>query len=328
MLRWGIVGFGDIAQKAVAPAIRAHGRSELTAICRRRRDALAAGAAEFEVPHAYHDYQAMLAGAPIDAVYVATPVALHAPQARAAIERGLHVLVEKPMTLHLGEAEELVEAAERARVVLGVAYYQRFYPVNRRARELVSSGDLGTPIALHGNASAALDLTPDDPKAWRLDLAQSGGGPLMDLASHRLETFHSLAGEAARVAAFVDRRGLKGDVEDTASLIVQYRSGVQATLSSCWSVNPARGDYEVWCTHGYIRVPYTRGDELIVQRGSEVERQVLAGNPLHDLPLIEDFVDAVEGRAEHQLPGKVGLEVQRVLEAAYVSAAERRVVTL
>ena len=328
MVRWGIVGFGDIARKAVAPAIQAHPNSHLIAICRRSRELLAVDAAEFGIPHQYDDYEAMLADGRVDAVYVATPVVLHAPQALSAIECGCHVLVEKPMTINAREAEDLVTAAARAGVVLGVAYYQRFYPINQRARQIVTSGALGTPIALHGNASSVLALAPDHPKMWRVDNSQSGGGPLMDLASHRLETFHSLAGEAGRVAAFIDRRCLGGDVEDTASLIVQYSSGIQATLSSCWSINPARGDYEVWCTDGHIEVPYARGNELVIQRGDEVDHEVLPANPLYDLPLIEDFVDAVEGRSDHQLPGTVGLEVQRVIDAAYVSAAEQRIVTL
>ena len=329
MLRWAIVGFGDIASKAVAPAIQAHEESELVAICRRDPRQLAVYAARFDVRHSHTDYAALLEAGGIDAVYVATPVHLHAPQTLAAIERGLHVLVEKPMAMRVSEAEAMVEAAGRAGVTLGVAFYQRFLPINRRVKQLVDGGELGTLIALHGNASSAFDVAPDDPKIWRIDGAQSGGGPLMDLGSHRLDLFYSLAGPADAVAAFSERRVLEAvQVEDTSSLIIRYRSGVHATLSSCWSISPARGDYEVWCTDGHVNVPYTRGSELVLQRNGRWENITLPPCELHDLPLIADFVAAVEGRAPLTLPGTVGLEVQGVIEAAYRSAASGTVVRL
>ena len=114
MLRWGIVGFGDIAAKAVAPAIRAHAASELVAICRRDPVALEHHRQAFDVPRAFTDYDEMLRQAPIDAVYVATPVHLHAAQTLAALDRGLHVLVEKPMAATEAEAEAMVNAPTNA----------------------------------------------------------------------------------------------------------------------------------------------------------------------------------------------------------------------
>ena len=328
MLRWGIVGFGDIAAKAVAPAIQAHTGSELVAICRRDSERLADAAREFGVAGAFTSYEEMLRVAELDAVYVATPVGLHAPQTLQAVSRGLHVLVEKPMGLNRHEAERMVAAAERAGTTLGIAFYHRFYPINRRVKELVESGDLGELIALHANASGPFGITSDDPKIWRVDPAQSGGGPLMDLGSHRLDIFYSLAGPARRVAALVDRRVIEGEVEDTATLLIEYESGVHATLASHWSVNPGRGDYEVWCTGGHVSVPYTRGSEFILESGGRTETLSLPPGELHDLPLIEDFVRAVEGSGAHLLPGGGGLEVQRVIDAAYASAREGAVITL
>ena len=328
MLRWAIVGFGDIAQKGVAPAIKAHPGSELVAICRRDAAKLAAFAKQFEVRKTYTDYAEMLREGGFDAVYVASPVHLHAPQTIGAIESGFHVLVEKPMALNVGQCDCMIEAAERAGLTLGIAFYHRFFLINARVREIVQSGEVGDLIALHGNASSAFDLSPDDPKIWRLDLAQSGGGPLMDVGSHRLDIFHSLAGPAARVAAFSDRRVLTCDVEDTVSLIVRYASGVQASLSCMWSVQSARGDYEVWCTGGHLVVPAIRGEELIVERDGEAETIRLSGPGVFDLPLIADFVDAVEKGSPQVLPGSAGLEVQRIIDAAYKSSATAQVVEL
>ena len=150
----------------------------------------------------------------------------------------------------------------------------------------------------------------------------------MDLGSHRLETFHSIAGPARRVAAFSDRRRVRGDVEDSLSLIVSYASGVQATLSSIWGIDPARGDYEVWCTRGHVNVPYARGDECLVTQDGKTRQVARPAHQLHDLPLIEDFVAGISEPARHTLNGRIGLEVQRVIDAAYQSAARATVITL
>jgi len=328
MLRWGIVGFGDIAAKAVAPAIRAHAASELVAICRRDPLALQRQRQAFDVPQAFTDFDEMLRRAPLDAVYVATPVHLHAAQTLAALDRGLHVLVEKPMAASAAEAEAMVTRAEQRGLRLGVAYYHQFIPINAFVRDLVASGELGELTALHGNASSSYNPPLDDPKSWRLIRAVGGGGPLMDLGSHRMQTFSSLAGSARQVAAFSDRRRVAGDVEDVLSLIVNYDSGVQATLSSIWGIDPARGDYEVWCTKGYVNVPYARGDECFVTQNGRRRRETHPAPELHDLPLIEDFAAGVTRPDGQVLTGEVGLEVQRVIDAAYRSAAEGVVVRL
>ena len=232
------------------------------------------------------------------------------------------------MALDATEAANLVATADHKNLTLGIAFYHRFYPINLRVREIVESGDIGDLIALHGNASGPFTMTPDDPKMWRVDRTQSGGGPLMDLGSHRLDIFYSLAGPATRVGAFSDQRVIPGNVEDTASLIIQYASGVQATLSSLWSIDPARGDYEVWCTKGHINVPFARGTEFLLNRPGRSEHITLPADDLHDLPLIDDFVCAVEGSGPHVLDGAGGLQVQRVIDAAYASAASGESITL
>ncbi len=327
-MRWAVVGFGDIADKGVAPAILNHPGSELAAICRRSKSELDGYARKFDVSDVFTDYREMLDWGEFDAVYVATPVDLHAPQSLEALDGGFHVLVEKPMALSAPQAETMVDAAAKENLTLGIAYYHRLIPVNLRVRELVSSGELGELVALHGNASSLWKLPPSHPKYWRVDAAQSGGGPLVDVATHRIDLFQALAGRAARVAGFASRRFIDGDVEDTCSAIVEYRSGVQATLSSLWCVNPGRSDYEVMCTEGQIHVPDIRGDKLrILTEGGE-EEILVPPDELHDVPLIERFVDAAEGGSQLELSGEAGLEVQRITDAVYESASSGTMIAL
>lgn len=327
-MRWVVVGFGEIADKAVAPAILKHQGSELAAICRRSEAKLDEYGRKFGVGDAFTDYKDMLAWGRFDAVYVATPVDLHAPQTLEALTHGFHVLVEKPMAMSARGAESMVGEAKARNLTLGIAYYHRLIPVNLRVREIVASGEVGDLVALHGNASSLFSLQPTHPKYWRVNFAQSGGGPLVDVGTHRLDLFHALAGPAARVAGFASQRFVAGDVEDVCSAVIEYKSGVQATLSSLWCVNPGRGDYEVMCTQGRIRVPDIRGERIVVESGDDQEVLIVPPDELHDLPLIERFVDAAEGRSDLELSGAAGLEVQRITDAVYQSASSGTMIHL
>src|SRR5262245_57481272 len=123
MFRWIVIGIGDITSKRVLPAILAAPRSVLAGIV--TRDPSTADA--YSVP-GFPDLAAALSACPADAVYVASPVFLHAPQTIAALEAGKDVLCEKPMALNYVEAASMQQAAERSGRTLGVAYYRRLYP--------------------------------------------------------------------------------------------------------------------------------------------------------------------------------------------------------
>src|SRR5215471_6301856 len=141
MLRWLVAGIGDIAVKRVIPAILEESRSCLAAVVTRD----AAKADHYGIPHFTSLDEALNHGG-LDALYVATPVFLHAPQTLAALQAGLHVLCEKPMALNFDQATRMVDAATRHRRNLGVAYYRRAYPKVQRARELIRLGAIGQPV--------------------------------------------------------------------------------------------------------------------------------------------------------------------------------------
>jgi len=128
MLRWLVVGVGDIATKRVLPAILAEPRSQLAGIVTRSP----AKAERYAVP-SWTDLDAALSQSAADAVYVATPVFLHVPQTIAALRAGKHVLCEKPMALDYAEALTMQQAADETCATLGVAYYRRMYPKVARA---------------------------------------------------------------------------------------------------------------------------------------------------------------------------------------------------
>jgi predicted dehydrogenase len=130
-LRWGLIGSGDIARKRVAPALRDLESCDLVAVCRGRAELAESFAKEFGARRWYATPADLLADRDVDAVYIATPVHLHAAQAIAAAQAGKHVLCEKPMANSSAECEEMISACEKAGRRLMIAYRCQYEPFNR-----------------------------------------------------------------------------------------------------------------------------------------------------------------------------------------------------
>jgi len=163
-MQWGLIGAGDIVRKRVAEALRESADCTLAGVSRARADLVDPFAREIGAERAYPAWQELVADPRIDAVYIATPVRLHAQQTIAAAEAGKHVLCEKPMAMDVAECDQMIAACRRAGVALGIAYYRRFYPAVIRLKELLDSGEIGMPVF-----AQMIAFEPFDPRtAWIL----------------------------------------------------------------------------------------------------------------------------------------------------------------
>ena len=131
-MRWGLIGAGDIVRKRVGEALRDGRGSELVAVSRAKTDLVEPFAREVGARRWHADWRDLITDPEVDAVYVATPVHLHAQQTIAAAEAGKHVLCEKPMAMNAAECDRMIAACRDRGVRLGIAYYRRFYPAVAR----------------------------------------------------------------------------------------------------------------------------------------------------------------------------------------------------
>ncbi|HET8656698.1 MAG TPA: Gfo/Idh/MocA family oxidoreductase [Longimicrobiaceae bacterium] len=317
VIRWGLVGAGDIAEKRVGPALASAPRSALAAVS--RRDAGRAGefARRFGAPRWYASWEELLRDGGIDAVYVATPVHLHAPVSIAAAAAGKHVLCEKPMALALAECDAMIRAAAENDVKLGIAYYRHFYPIVRRVKKLLAEGAIGTPVVARIDAFERFDPAPGHPRAWLLDAARSGGGPMFDFGCHRIEVLQNLFGAVRTVRSELATVALTREVEDTAAALLHFESGPVATLTVTHAAAEPRDTLDIFGTEGSIHVPKLNGAELRIVRGGDAR---VEEHPPHEnlhQPLIEQFIDAVLDGGEPVVDGRAGREVNRVLGEIY-----------
>ncbi len=283
MLDWLVIGVGDITRRRVLPAILAEQRSRLAGIVTRNP----AKAAPYNVP-AFATLEAALKESDASAVYVASPVFLHARQTLAALAAGRYVLCEKPMAMNLAEAESMVAQARARGRLLGVAYYRRLYPKVHRAIELIGQGAIGRPVLAWATCHSELPAKGSH-RAWLLDPALAGGGPLYDVASHRIDLLNFFFGEPESVSAHLSNAVHALPVEDSATVMMDYRNKVRAVVDVRWHSRVGRDEFRVIGTEGEMDLTPLNGPELRYPGGEE---NLPAHSNVHE-PCVSNFVDAV-----------------------------------
>lgn len=317
VLRWGLIGAGDIARRRIAPALNELANCELVAVGRGRAGLAEAFAAEFGIKCWYTDWREMLADDTIDAVYIATPVYLHAEQTIAAAEAGKHVLCEKPMGLHAAECDRMIAACEANNVSLGVAYYRRFYPVLELVRQIIASGEIGKPVFAQMNAFEYFDPPPDDPRRWLIEKEKSGGGPMMDFGCHRLEVLTDLFGNVSRTESIVANVRFDREVEDTAAVLLQFESGNCAALIVTHASFEPQDTLDIIGTAGSIHVPVLNVGEIRIKSPASERTELHPPASNVHLPLIKDFAEAVLAGRKPRVGGVTGRMIAELEDTIY-----------
>lgn len=316
-IKWGVIGAGDIVRKRVAPALLELSACELTAISRSRAELADAFAKEFGAKRWYADWREMLADDEIDAVYIATPVFLHAEQTIAAAGAGKHVLCEKPMAMNAAECERMIAACEAGGVKLGIAYYRRFYPVLARVREILASGEIGRPVIAQMNAFEYLDMPADIERRWFLEKAKSGGGPMMDFGCHRIEVLLDLFGEVEDQASVTTAAVFNREVEDTAALIMEFSAGPLATVTVTHGSLEPQDTLSIFGTGGSIHIPVLNAGDIEIRTAAGTLNESLPPHPNIHLPLIADFTDSVLTGRKPLVDGETGRAVAAIEDRIY-----------
>jgi predicted dehydrogenase len=295
MLNWIVLGIGDIAIRRVIPAIQAEPRSHLYGLVTRDP----AKAAPYGVrvwatlDEALSDPEVQ---DEVQAVYVGTPVFLHAPQTIQSLHAGKHVLCEKPMAMNEAEARSMLQAAEESKKTFGVAYYRRSYPKVQRAKQLLAAGAIGKPVVAEFTNHMWFDGTGS--RSWLVDPAKAGGGPLFDIASHRIDVLNFLFGQPLRVAGQLSNIVHHYAVEDNATVMIEYAGGVRGIVDVRWHSKVNRDECRIRGTDGEMELSPLNGPDLVCTSAREPGgRESLPPHSNLHYPMLENFVDAVEGKA-------------------------------
>lgn len=316
-LSWGLIGTGDIAQKRVAPALRDSPLCNLVSVSRARFHLVEDFAKKFGAKKWFADWRELIKDDEIQAVYIATPVYLHAAQTIAAAEAGKHVLCEKPMAIGVKECDEMIAACRANNVKLGIAYYRRFYPSIQRIKQIVAADEIGNVSVVQINAFEYVELSPEDPQHWFLEKEKSGGGPMMDFGCHRLEVLTNLFGKVRRVESIIGNVIFEREVEDKAAALLQFENGVCANLTVTHAANEPQDTLNIFGTKGSIHMPILNQSEIRIKIGKEERTEFHPTATNTHQPLIEDFAEAVLLNREPLINGEVGKSIAHLEEEIY-----------
>lgn len=365
----GLIGAGYIghtialAYRAVPSIFPGAGKPNLVALADVNEASARTAAERYGFARATSDWRSLLSDPAIDIVAIATPNYLHAEMAEAALAAGKHVHCEKPMAPALAQAESMARAAKAAQGQTIVGYNYLHNPILSAAREIVASGEIGTPIHFRGTHNEDYMADSTVPFSWRCERALAGAGALGDVGAHIVSMAHTLMGDIASVcgdmATVVASRPVPGGAsrkvenEDQAQFLVRFASGATGTIEAS---RVAQGQkmglgFELTGSRGAIVFDQTRLNELKLYkadqgRGRQGFTTLLTG-PDHpgyaafcagaghqigfnDLKVIEvaRFLEAIAAGKPAYPDFAVALQFERVLDAVQRSAAQRQWVTL
>jgi len=254
-LRIGVIGCGSVLEQYAAEAARLRGLAEIVLACgrpRQREAAEALGIRRFTT-----EAEEVVSSADVDIVVILTSPPSHGPLARAALEAGKHVLVEKPMAATLGEARDLVALAAKSRGLLLPAPFTILSPTFQTIARRVRRGDIGRPVSARARYGWAGPW-------WGAWFYRPGGGPLIDLAVYNVTSLTGILGPARRVMAMtgiaIPQREVSGErvqveVEDNAQVLIEFQGGALAAVTSGFTIQQYRGPpLEIYGLEGTVQM--------------------------------------------------------------------------
>jgi predicted dehydrogenase len=323
-VRMMMVGAGGMARHHAVRIAQQQKTTQLALVCEPSGDAYEAFCARLEElgvepPPNEPDLERALArhAGELDAAFIITPHALHHDQAKACLEAGVDVLLEKPMVMNAREAESLIETRDRTGRLLVVSFNGSLSPQVRTAVSLLRSGELGPILNISATVWQNWKLLTTG--AWRQNPVMSGGGFLFDTGAHMLNTVTDLVGEDfAEVAAWLDNRGAPVDI--LGAIMARTRSGVLVTMNACGeAIKSCHSDVRIFCTKAILRTGVW-GEQLEIQHDGEVDLKPVSVPP--SLGQWEQFLRVRRGELANPCPPEVGLRMARLWDAIQESARQ------
>ena len=305
---------------------------ELVAVVNHKAGSMVEFGKRFNITRQYENVEAMLKDGNVEALVISTPNYLHAPQTITALHAGVHVMVEKPMSMNAPEAEQMCEAAQKSGALLMVAHCWRFDPDVLWLKE--QSKKLGRIVRTKGYGVH----THWGPSGWFTQKQLAGGGAMADMGIHALDTARFLLGDPKPISVYAKLGTYYGnfDVDDTGLIIANWDNGVTSYIESGWWQPHADGPEaatQLYGTQGFgqlfptkLELPNRKEEKLdVIDSGLEFPRKDHCPQSLYDDQL-KYFVECIE---KHQTPvpgGLEGLMNMKVVDAAYESSRTGKVV--
>lgn len=344
-LRWGVIGAGGIADRRTIPGMMLADNAELIAVMEINAEFAEKLRAKWNAKRAYTSDLELLADPEIDAVYIASPVFLHAQQAMAAADAGKHILIEKPLAMTSEEGQKVIDYCTAKGVQIAAGLMMRFGSYVQMMKQKISEGKIGRVVSGYSQFTC---WYPDMPGNWRQSKKNGGGGAMMDMGVHCIDLMQYITGSKVRqVAAFHDTLSFHYEVEDSSMVLLRLENGAQCVVQSNFNIPDAASKWRVeffgdqgrlvgeniigqidggkldalFCGEagGYDAQQDTQdvaGEQINVEFGNMYTRE------------IESFGNSILNGTPLEVPASDAVYVQKIMEAAYRANDEKIVIDL
>jgi predicted dehydrogenase len=342
-VRFGVIGLGNMGSVHARNLQEGKiARAVLGAVC----DSFPEATARFPGVPAFTESGAMIHSGLVDAVLIATPHFFHTVDGIAALEAGLHVLVEKPLSVHKADGERLIAAYQPGRQVFGAMFNQRTDPLYGRLRDLIRNGELGAVRRIQWTVTNWFrSQAYYDSGGWRATWAGEGGGVLLNQCPHNLDLWQWLFGLPDEVRAFASvGRYHAIEVEDDVTAYFQYRDGTTGVFITSTGEAPGTNRLEVAAERGRVvveneRISFTR-NEIPMSEFSRTTATKFEAPPTWDITIsapnrgsqhngiLLNFVAAILDGAPLLAPAPEGLHSVELANAMILSSCENETISL
>jgi myo-inositol 2-dehydrogenase / D-chiro-inositol 1-dehydrogenase len=336
IVKVGIVGAGFVADIHYAAFEGWVPEAEVAAVASPHN--AANFAKERGISNAYHDWKEMYANKDIDVVVIGIPNDLHCQAVLDAAAAGKHIIIEKPLCVTLEEADQMIEACEKAGVLLMYAEELLFAPKYVRAKTLIDEGAIGEPFLAKQS-----EEHPGPHMPWFWDVKRSGGGVMLDMGCHSIEYTRWVLGKpkVKSVTAFMGTYIHQGrtEGEDHSYAIIEYEGEKLAMIEDSWAKGGGVDDRcEIYGKKGHTRADLLRGSSLLTysEEGYGYAVEKAGATKGYTFTMFEEiwnygfpqemqhFIKCVQGKETCIETGEDGREVLKIIYAAYQSAGEGR----
>jgi 1,5-anhydro-D-fructose reductase (1,5-anhydro-D-mannitol-forming) len=321
-IRYGIVGFGNFAERRILPAILSSPNAEIVAIQKRSLKEAQAKGVQYKIPLAFDSTETLAQHPDVDAVYIASAVCNHAADTLAVARAGKHVLVEKPMAMNTVEAEIMIDACRKHGVKLMVAHMIRFSPLLAYMKELIKSGTIG-PVTF-ARVAFMFDVRTSK-RSWIHNIKVAGGGPVFDIGVHCLDTLRFLLeDDVVSVKSRLAPLPTQETTEETATLALQFSRGTLGSIHCSFDAPYYYNVLEIIGQNGVLNA------EFFSRSNMTASLQIISGKngtasstqtEMVDVPNLYEqeitcFSESILNNTISPIPGEEGLKNQIVLDKA------------
>ncbi|PLV58285.1 Gfo/Idh/MocA family protein [Thermotoga sp. KOL6] len=335
-LKMGVIGAGKISEVLHIPNIYFSEYAELVSIADPNEERLRYFRTKYFNLKTYKNYEEMLKNEDVEAVVVAVPNSLHAEISLKALKSGKHVLVEKPMATSSKEAMKMIDTAKDHKKVLMVNHSQRFFPHHQKAKEIIEAGLIGEVRVVKTMFSHSGPENWSPNASWFFQKEKAFFGVLGDLGVHKIDLIRYLTNlDFTKCFAQMARLEKAGNVEDTASAILELSNGGIATLDVNWITKGLEENYiVVYGDKGTLKVGQTDPTKIDIYISKpvsfhgEIKLKPLFTNedPYWKLPVIDHFAKVCLGMEEPIVKPEDGYIAIKVIERLIESSEKGRLV--